>query len=397
MKKVKKNVVAWWSISTSSSDRVYDERFSCLSFLLCFFLLFGGSLLVNSPAHAEIKSGDILVVDQIGGTNGLGALFLVNPKTGRRVVHSDFGNPAQGPLGSAIVSVAVGAGGQVFVSDLFAGGSGLGGAIFEVDPITGNRTIISDFGQGDILGFLYYGLVVDDKDRLIANLQGYSPAGIVRVDPETDTRVVISDLSNAAQGAALSPNSLADLSKERSGNILLSALIYNKNNTTHTSAIFRVNPKTGNRQLLSDFANPSQGTVGDLGFSTGLAVEASGKILVAASGSGNLLFRIHPRTGRRAVLSDFDNPLQGALGINLYGIAIEESGKIIISSVNPAIGSFYANLLFRVNPNTGERTLLSDSENPAQGPSFLVPTYIAIVPNVRHANGHEHNNAESRY
>jgi hypothetical protein len=160
MKKEKKDVVECWSITTSSSARVYDERLSCLSLLLCIVLLIGGSLLIYSPAQAEIKSGDILVADQIGGTNGLGALFLVNPKTGQRVVLSDFGNPAQGPLGSAVVSVAVGAGGRVFVSDLFAGESGLGGAIFEVDPDTGYRTIVSDFGQGEVQGALYYGLVV---------------------------------------------------------------------------------------------------------------------------------------------------------------------------------------------------------------------------------------------
>jgi hypothetical protein len=77
MKKVKNQTfAAWWSICTSSSDRVYDDRFSCLSFLLCFIMLFGGLLLVGSPAQAEIKSGDILVVDQIGGTNGLGALLF---------------------------------------------------------------------------------------------------------------------------------------------------------------------------------------------------------------------------------------------------------------------------------------------------------------------------------
>jgi hypothetical protein len=238
---------------------------------------------------------------------------------------------------------------------------------------------------------------LDNKGSLIANLEGDPTAGIVRVDPKTDTRVVISDLSNAAQGAVLSSISLADLSKERSGSILLSALIYNKNNTTHTSAIFRVNPKTGNRQLLSDFANPSQGTLGDFGFSTGLAVETSGKILVAAGGSRNLLFRIHPRTGQRTILSDFDNPSQGAIGFSFYGMAIEESGEIISSSRKAAIGSSYAFFLYRVNPHTGERTVLSDSDNPAQGPLFLNPTYIAIMPNIRHANRHGHNNAESRF
>lgn len=216
-----------WYHCTSGSGRVYDSRFSCMSFLLCFILLFGGLLLVYSPAQAEIKAGDILVVDGINGTNGLGALFLVNPMTGQRTVLSDFGNPAQGPLGFSPISVALGAGGQIFVNDLFGGGSGFEGALFEVDPNTGNRALVSDFGQGDIQGNLNGGLAVDDKGRVIANLQqGFGlpfPTGIVRVTPKSDTRVLISDLSNPAQGETLFfPNSfVTDLTKERSGEILI--------------------------------------------------------------------------------------------------------------------------------------------------------------------------------
>jgi hypothetical protein len=74
-------------------------------FLLCGLWLCGGLLFVASPAQAAVKAGDILVADQNAGTrcgpfnDPCGALFVVNPKTGQRTILSDLGNPAQGGLG----------------------------------------------------------------------------------------------------------------------------------------------------------------------------------------------------------------------------------------------------------------------------------------------------------
>jgi hypothetical protein len=106
-----------------------------LRFLHCCLLLLGVLLLAVGPAQAtHVKVGDILVVDVFGGPSAGGALFVVNPKTGQRAVLSDFGNPAQGPLGSFPISVALGVGRQIFVSDLGAG-SGSEGALFELKSI----------------------------------------------------------------------------------------------------------------------------------------------------------------------------------------------------------------------------------------------------------------------
>jgi len=44
--------------------------------------------------------GGIGVSDSYAGTNGNGAVFLVNPSTGARTTLSDFGSTAQGPLGA---------------------------------------------------------------------------------------------------------------------------------------------------------------------------------------------------------------------------------------------------------------------------------------------------------
>jgi hypothetical protein len=80
--------------------------------LHCCLWLLGALLLAGSPAQAgQIPAvGDILVADQLGGTNNFGALVLVNPVTGERSILSDFGNPAQGASGEqfSLTGVALG-------------------------------------------------------------------------------------------------------------------------------------------------------------------------------------------------------------------------------------------------------------------------------------------------
>jgi hypothetical protein len=97
------------------------------------------------PAQAQPTPGDILVIDFNAGTNLGGALFSINPTTGARTLLSDFGNTAQGPRGVDPFGVAVEAAGTILVSDPNAG-TNARGALFRVDPSTGARTLLSDFG-----------------------------------------------------------------------------------------------------------------------------------------------------------------------------------------------------------------------------------------------------------
>ena len=371
----------WSSCCIAGSGRGSTIRWSRL-LLWCLWLL-GGLWLAGSPARAaEVKAGDILAVDGIAGTNGLGTLFLVNPTTGNRTVLSDFGNPAQGHLadgggGGTLRSVVVGRGGKIFVTDLFSGTGGQG-ILFAVDPATGNRSVVSDFGQGALQGFFDYGLAVDASGKIVAHLEPSTANGtsaVVRVAPETDARVLVSDVANPAQGDLFTY--IIDLALDHAGNILVNGRDLDQ---VH-QWIFEINPDTGQRRILSDFKNPAQGadTFGN-GFSNGLAVEASGQILVNVSVPGNLLVRIDPTTGSRTVLSDLDNPAQGPLGYNPWGIAVEKSGGIIVAVGDAATGSLSAMFILRVDPGTGRRAVVSDSGNAAQGPSFSALNGVAVVP-----------------
>ncbi|MEA3083504.1 MAG: hypothetical protein QOC89_1201 [Paraburkholderia sp.] len=379
------NATKWTTVLShciAGSGQKTASRVSCRHCLrswlrvLCALLLAG-----NLAQAATIHGGDILVVDARASK-----LFLVDPRTGARTVISDFLNPSQGPVDrSFLAGVAIGRG-QIFVTAATAG-------IYAIDPRTGNRTLVSDFTSGAFRGDVF-GSAVDASGRLMANWAqpqyGGAPRSIVRIDPLTGTRIVVSDLTNPAQGDVFNccVAYFTDLALEKTGAIVASVTWFIPVGPSRdVGDMYRVDPTRGQRSLLSDFTNPAQGAT-DLVPSTGIAIETSGQILVNSHGSAiapvpkNLLLRIDPKTGNRAVVSDFDNAAQGPLGWRLSGIALEQrgAGGIIVGAGNPANRAAEPTLLFRIDRQTGQRTLLSNSSDPKQGPPFVWIFEIAVVP-----------------
>ena len=217
-----------------------------------------------APAAAD----ETYVVDQDAGSGAAGALFRVDPASGNRSLVSDFGNPAQGPLGSDPSGLALEASGTVLVIDKDAG-TDFGGALFRVDPASGNRSLVSNFanaGQGPL---------------------GSNPSG----------------LALEASGTAL--------------------VIDYTGGTDILGALLRVDG-AGNRTLVSDFGDAAQGPLGSAPF--GLALEAAGTVLViddtGGTGNAGVLFRVDRVSGQRTVVSDFGNAAQGELGVEPVGVAI---------------------------------------------------------------------------
>ncbi len=286
---------------------------------------------------------------------------------------------------SLLSGVAIGAG-RIFVAAATTG-------IYEVDPATGKRTLMSNFTNGAFHGDVF-GSKVDALGRVLvawAKPQfGGAPRAIVSVNILTGTRVVVSDLTNPAEGDSFNCCTayFNDLALEHSGMIVASLTWFIPVGPMQdVGDLYRINPTTGHRSLLSDFSNSSQGAT-QVVPAIGIALEKSGQILVNSHGTStapaprDLLLRIDPNTGHRTVLSNFDNAAQGTQGRRLSGIAVETSGSgaIIVGASNPANMAAEPTLLFRVSQQTGQRTVLSDSANSKQGPSFTWIFGIAIVP-----------------
>jgi hypothetical protein len=62
---------------------------------------FATVLALFGNVQAQVIPGDVLVADGNGGATLQGALFRVDPTSGQRTILSDFGNAAQGPTGNS--------------------------------------------------------------------------------------------------------------------------------------------------------------------------------------------------------------------------------------------------------------------------------------------------------
>ncbi len=346
---------------------------------------------VNPGGVTLGASGVILVADTEAGAGGSGTLFSVNPSTGMRTILSNFGNMAQGALGKDPFFVTLATTGAILVTDDDAGTDipldghiGGNGALFSLNPVTGNRTLLSDFGnatQGptgvEPAGIAIVPLTQRDEVLVIESGPVASGGTLVSVDLATGTRTLVSDFDNPTQGpGGVDP---VDVAIGTAGDILV--VDYNVGGF---GALFSVNPTNGARTVLSNFGNAMQGPVG--GQPEGVTLGRDGDILVVTlhGGTGNkaALFRVHPTTGVRTLMSDFGNGAQGPLGFAPVGVTLGRTQDILVvdaDAISP-VGGVATGMLFRVNPTTGMRTIVSDFGARTQGPIGGNPWAVTLGP-----------------
>ena len=159
-------------------------------------------------------AGTILVIDLDAGTGSAGALFTVVPATGARTILSDFGDATQGPTGVSPLSLTLNAAGTILVVDPSAG-TGSAGVLFTVDPATGARMILSDFGhaaQGPT-GTSPVDLVLNAAGTILVVDQDVGTAGagaLFTVNPATGNRAILSDFGDPIKGpTGVNPDGVA--------------------------------------------------------------------------------------------------------------------------------------------------------------------------------------------
>lgn len=129
--------------------------------------------------------------------------------------------------------------------------------------------------------------------------------------------------------------------------------------------IWRIDSADGCRTIVS---NEDTGDGPDLLYPRGIAVEASGHLVVVVVDSGlRVVVRVDPVNGDRTIISG-PFPPGHALGLGgVGGIAVEASGNLVVAKA----GSAFAGVL-RVDLIAGQHVLLSG------GPSALVQNLISL-------------------
>ncbi len=116
------------------------------------------------PTISDIEvetSGAILAVAPDAGPNGNGKLYRVNQRTGAFSVLTDFGAGPFETLGFSPVDIALEASGKILVADMDAGVPfNEHGSVWRIDPRSGARSVLSNFGQNANQGLNPYAVAV---------------------------------------------------------------------------------------------------------------------------------------------------------------------------------------------------------------------------------------------
>jgi uncharacterized repeat protein (TIGR03803 family) len=255
-----------------------------------------------------------------GGTDGDGAVFAINPKTGAvKMLHSFLINGVDGyaPWASVIEVKK-----KLYGTTVDGGAYGLG-TVFEVDPGTGDETVLHSFGGSLSDGFQPQAALIDVKGTLYGTASGGGATGsgvVFKIDPSSGTESVIYSFSDE-NGDGYSPEAaLVNLK----GNLYGTAAF---GGAYGAGAAFVVTPANGHETVLHSFGNGSDGQlpVADL-----LNVKGTlyGTTQLGGTSNAGTVFEMASGTGAESVVYSFQSsggdgtePVAGLINVkgNLYG------------------------------------------------------------------------------
>ena len=314
---------------------------------------------------ARDRNGLLIVSDVL-----VRSIFVVNPKTGNRNVlqnsRTGSGIELYAPKG-----VALGTNGVVVVADEGNYERTVTNTsvvlrwplLVQIEPSTGNRSVLSagsntgvQRGTGSNFD-LPRGVACENAGTFVVTDSGYSNPKVVRVDPATGNRTILSSSSVGTGTVFASPYGIA---LENSGFFVVS--------DTGLNAILRVDPATGNRTVLSGAGVGAGPAFTQL---RGVAVLQDGTIVATDATLGAVLV-VNGSTGNRTVLSSA-NVGTGPTFSSPCGITATWQGDCLVVDNGTAS-------VFKVNRSTGSRTVVS-SASVGSGPCVeSSPEFLASAP-----------------
>ncbi len=315
--------------------------------------LWSGLLLAASQhVHAAPSAGDLLVTDTFAD-----ALLQVDPGSGDRTVLSSSGTGTGTNLASPD-GVAVAADGTIYVAN------GLAGHVLSIDPATGDRSSVASTGG------VVTGLAVAPSGVLYAN-DSFQNA-VYRIDPVGNSAILLSGGTNAPSTMGAGP----DLTSPDGIAVATDGTVYVAEGLD--GSVLSIDPTNGDRTVVSAGTNSTHPTVGsgpDLLAITDIVVEASGNLLVNDI-FRDALVRIDPANGNRTVVASDTVPDATNAFVNSDGLTLSGAAAITAEALDEA--------LLSVDVATGTRTLQSAAAGAfgarGAGAAFSVPAKLATFP-----------------
>ncbi len=178
-------------------------------------------------------------------------------------------------------------------------------SLVSAPPETADRNFMVDvtFAEAPVGAAVHDTAYVLEKLRICSLVDTFDSDNCIRfeftqrvwaVDINTGNREIINTFNDATEGPVVLvefPHSIAVMN---SGNLLVSS--------SFPAAIYEINPNTRTRTLFSDFSDANQGITGSV--DRGLEVERTTGLIFGLGAGG--LFEIDPATGFRTLISDLE-------------------------------------------------------------------------------------------
>lgn len=326
---------------------------------------------------ATLAPGDILVAD-ISALDGTGGIFKVDPLTGQQsAVASNAINTGtdyfEDPTG-----VALDAAGQLLVSD-YTPVDPNDGRLIRVDPATGQQTLVSDntISTANLMRGPW-SVAVEASGRVL--VADFLSGNLIGVDPATGQQSVVSNNAVSTENLMGNP---AGLAIEPSGQVLVAD--HSGSGGPVTGSVYRVNPVNGEQTAVSD--NVINTGTDRFDSPNGVARESSGQVLVSdpfsppgATNEDGAVIRVNPANGQQTLLSDNTISPPGFFNGNVYPIALEANGQILVgeeSGTSPGSGG---GEVIRISPATGQQTAVTDRTINTGIDVLFAPYGLLVVP-----------------
>lgn len=327
------------------------ERNRLIPWSLVGLFAFTGLLLVPQIGlGVQLKYGDIVVPQGDDPSE----IVVIDPSTGNREVLSRFSDVGTGPNIGPLSRIARQSSGDFLV----VGGTQLA----HVSASTGDRTLVASpyVGTGP-MGFVSSVLTTNTDRVILVDQGGY----VTELNPVSGNRTLISGLgvgTGFSFGNSLSPGEI-----DKNGNLI----VYGNRH------LISVNLNTGARTIVSGQTRGSGPEIGLSDVVLEVAILPDGVIVVETRHLNsfgtippyvNQLFRIDPLTGNRSILSIRQNP-----GIDeYYHLAVGINGQLLGAKAG-------TKEIIAINSLTGAETLISGPTR-GSGPGFSYGEMFVVVP-----------------